>query len=313
MSNEETKQQDETRVGAQLNYTVTPHKSHKAWKKIAIGGTSGILMGAGGMVAALAYAASAEDNEVDDQSISNDDLDIPVMVINADDADDLFVNRNQVADNGDNDLDVEMAYVDDELSFSDAFAEARGQVGPGGVFEWRGGVFNTYYVEEWDALSGEERDIFAQKVSVTIGADEMDDEEMYAHWDDGAEALNLDDDDIGDDVVSVEGEDVQILGIDEYDGHAVAMLDVDGDDEADFAVIDMDDNYELSSDDAVVYPNGEISSVDELIAKADDLDEDDSVYSNDGDDDGFDNDYFAENPDVADDMPDYVDDGLIDS
>lgn len=37
----------------------------------------------------------------------------------------------------------------DDMSFSEAFAAARRAVGPHGVFEWRGGVYGTYYDNEW--------------------------------------------------------------------------------------------------------------------------------------------------------------------
>jgi hypothetical protein len=44
----------------------------------------------------------------------------------------------------------------DEMTFTEAFSTARGELGPGGFFEWKGATYNTYYKEEWDHL-GEER------------------------------------------------------------------------------------------------------------------------------------------------------------
>lgn len=41
--------------------------------------------------------------------------------------------------------------VSDELSFGDAFAAARAEIGPGGVFEWKGNLYATDTVEEWNA------------------------------------------------------------------------------------------------------------------------------------------------------------------
>ena len=43
---------------------------------------------------------------------------------------------------------VKVAQVSDDVSFNEAFADARAQVGPGGVFEWHGRVYGTYYKEE---------------------------------------------------------------------------------------------------------------------------------------------------------------------
>ncbi|MFT6333983.1 MAG: hypothetical protein ACI86M_002097 [Saprospiraceae bacterium] len=46
--------------------------------------------------------------------------------------------------------------INDEMTFTEAFSTARGELGPGGFFEWKGATYNTYYKEEWDHL-GEDR------------------------------------------------------------------------------------------------------------------------------------------------------------
>ena len=56
------------------------------------------------------------------------------------------------------DGDVEVATsVSDEMSFSEAFAAARAEVGPGGAFEWHGNVYGTFTAEEWESMTPEER------------------------------------------------------------------------------------------------------------------------------------------------------------
>ena len=52
---------------------------------------------------------------------------------------------------------VRVAQVDDNASFSQAFADASAQVGPGGVFEWHGRVYGTYYKDEWDNMTAEQK------------------------------------------------------------------------------------------------------------------------------------------------------------
>ena len=52
---------------------------------------------------------------------------------------------------------VRVAQVSDDMSFSQAFADARAQVGPGGVFEWHGRAYGTYYKDEWDQMTPAER------------------------------------------------------------------------------------------------------------------------------------------------------------
>jgi hypothetical protein len=47
--------------------------------------------------------------------------------------------------------------VNDEMSFSEAFAAARAEVGPGGAFEWNGQIYGTYTAEEWNGMTAEQR------------------------------------------------------------------------------------------------------------------------------------------------------------
>jgi hypothetical protein len=41
--------------------------------------------------------------------------------------------------------------VSDGMSFSDAFKEAREQIGPGGLFEWHGRTYSTFHENEWES------------------------------------------------------------------------------------------------------------------------------------------------------------------
>ena len=59
---------------------------------------------------------------------------------------------------------LQVAQVDDSLSFSEAFAEARAQVGAGGVFEWHGKVYGTFYENEWNNMSAAEKAEWQAKV-----------------------------------------------------------------------------------------------------------------------------------------------------
>lgn len=71
---------------------------------------------------------------------------------------------------------VRIAQVNDDASFSQAFADARAQVGAGGAFEWRGHVYSTYYEEEWNNMSAEERANYQSKIdyeTVTGDTQEM--------------------------------------------------------------------------------------------------------------------------------------------
>lgn len=55
--------------------------------------------------------------------------------------------------------DMEVATsVDDSMSFNQAFAAARHEVGPGGLFVWHGHTYGTYYANEWNAMTPEDKD-----------------------------------------------------------------------------------------------------------------------------------------------------------
>ncbi len=73
---------------------------------------------------------------------------------------------------------LQVAHVDNSLSFSQAFAQARAQVGPGGVFAWHGRVYGTYYENEWNSMTAEERAEWQGKVDYQ---EALQEHEYHAH------------------------------------------------------------------------------------------------------------------------------------
>lgn len=57
--------------------------------------------------------------------------------------------------------------VDDSMSFNEAFAAARHEVGAGGLFVWHGNTYGTYYKEEWDAMSDADKEQYWADVNHT--------------------------------------------------------------------------------------------------------------------------------------------------
>ncbi len=53
----------------------------------------------------------------------------------------------------------------DSLSFGKAFAEAREECGAGAVFVWHGRAFNTYYREEWNGFTADQKHEFSVAVA----------------------------------------------------------------------------------------------------------------------------------------------------
>lgn len=106
--------------------------------------------------------------------------------------------------------------ISNEMSFGDAFATAREDVGPGGFFEWKGNTYNTYYKEEWDALSDEQKNDF---VSSLDESRESTEDEIS----DVDEILNILNDLDNDEITDLEEEDIVISDDEELDEDVVAI------------------------------------------------------------------------------------------
>lgn len=269
------------------------------WKPVTIGGVTGILMGAGGIMGMEAMAGEAPSPEVAQEEAAA----------------------------------LKVAHVSDDMTFAEAFAAARAEVGPGGVFHWHGGIFNTYYAEEWNAMSDEQKHDFAQLVQPEIPAHDVNTDHIetahvttvhheghvehhhHHHYDDNhnddhhaSKPTPTDDHhqhQVADnDVSGFEQDGVRIVGqATTDDGHMVVAYDADGDNQADLVLIDVDDNHHISGPDVLMDAEGNQITVEELVS----VEEDDLPV-------GGDDQILAENPDVAPDgMPDYMDDGLVEA
>ena len=114
------------------------------WKKVVIGGVSGIVLGSVAEYAALA-------------------------------SEDMLDGSDSIDDAVDKSVDEMLHSVDDEMSFEEAFAAARADLGPGGVFAWRGNMYNTYTSEEWESLQEQsQEDEYQSGVEVLQIQDELD-------------------------------------------------------------------------------------------------------------------------------------------
>ena len=106
-------------------------KKQPMWKKVAVGAGTGILLGAGATIlSASAPLDHTEGNENEgEQHPDWTDGEVPVA-----------------------------SSVSDDMSFSEAFAAARTEVGSGGVFEWHGNIYSTFTEDEWNGMTAEQRD-----------------------------------------------------------------------------------------------------------------------------------------------------------
>lgn len=113
--------------------------SSDTFRKVAIGGGIGILLGA---------SAAAVAQTLSNSSTPDEDVDVePVDSVN-------------VAGN-----------VSDGMSFGEAFAAARSELGPGGMFTWHGNSYSTYTADEWDGMSAAERAEYGRLVAPHVQFD----------------------------------------------------------------------------------------------------------------------------------------------
>ena len=183
---------------------------------------------------------------------------------------------------------VRVAQVDDNASFSQAFADARAQVGPGGVFEWHGRVYGTYYKDEWDNMTAEQKheyqasidykDVISNERNVThqdgsahnasyqegisaeLDSQEVPSEDMDVH------VLEVGQTDLNSDGVP---ENAAIL---EFNGHEILLVDIDRNGMADIALCDVDGDGQIEyrdlTDENIGMPD--LSDGDAYLAQAND-------------------------------------------
>ena len=274
-------------------------KEGSAWKQVTLGGVSGILMGAG-----LLYAGQAAAQELGKEETLEEGKTEDVAAPEPGET-------SHTLENG-----LKVAAVNDDLSFGEAFAQARAEVGPGGVFHWHGGIYNTYSADEWNAMTIEQKHDFAQQVQPEIRPDELSTptdantqvvvvHHVYHHEEAPTTAEVHEAAASSEDVHVVDQQtaqnfeqdgDVHIVGYANVDGHLAVGYDTTGDGQADVAIIDVDDNHQLSDADIIVDNQGNAATVGEVV-NADDPNQLASM----------------ENPDVAPDMPDYMNDAMLDA
>lgn len=168
--------------------------------------------------------------------------------------------------------------VTDEMTFNEAFASARKELGQGGFFEYQGNTYNTYYKEEWEELSTEHQEAFMasvhnstdyQSIQELAGDKPMDtpleelemdvtslgeEEELIATPVSEAEESEIVDEEVNGSVehipmdINMDGiQDAIATDIDGDDFVDVLAIDADGDGIAEGYMIDTDDDLTMDS------------------------------------------------------------------
>ena len=219
--------------------------SSQTWMRVVVGGVAGILFGSVSAVgASAAYQHFANGEEPEPEVDVNLD-DVPVTPENE---------GHYTMSNG-----LEVAEVSDSMSFGEAFAAARAEVGPGGVFVWHGGVYGTYTADEWNSMSTAEHNEFAQlsqpAISENVTAAPANNVDVVHHEPDVHihNAANGDDDVsiVGVEEVTLSDGSTATLAQANVDGHDVYMVDVDQDGTFDVAAMDANGNGQLDDNEVM--------------------------------------------------------------
>ena len=158
---------------------------------------------------------------------------------------------------------LEAHSVTDDMSFSEAFAAARAEVGPGGAFVWHGQVYGTYRGDdpEWQEMSDEARTEHSQEIlsqvhpapytptenepeivpaPATEDSSEIEDVTPVAETTEDANDIDVHILGVGE-LQAPDGSVAQV-GVGTIDDHVAIFADTDGDNEVDTVLIDTNDN-----------------------------------------------------------------------
>lgn len=152
--------EETTTIEKQNTNTLKPASKQKKsgyWKCILVGGAPGIILGTAG----TAFAHEAADTDTQDaENVTETGSFVGTDTVNVQSIDTPISET-----------------VSDDMDFSDAFDAARAEVGPGGIFQWHGNIYSTCTTDEWNSMSDEDRQAFAESAARHSHADDSQIEE----------------------------------------------------------------------------------------------------------------------------------------
>ena len=212
-------------------------KKDSTWKSAACGLGSGILLGA---ATTLFSSAAPAENVVNAENGENEEGTGNEASENAEPTSSLSDGMVPVAES-----------VHDDMSFGEAFAAARAEVGPGGVFVWNGNAYSTYTAEEWGSMSAEQREEYSSHVHVDTSSNEDLQVGTQQSQQQNVETVGGETPEIEVTPGEPEDEGVEILGVvyDDASGMTVGMMSVNNQ-EVSVVDIDSDGTFDIMSTDA---------------------------------------------------------------
>ena len=265
--NEETQFADEqTTILEEGANEVQEPKGTSKWKKAA--GMAGV--GAAGIAGGIGLSAMASGDDAEAAKLATEATkQAAEAAANAD-------KGNMVKPVG----NVKVAEVSDDMSFSEAFASARKQVGAGGVFEWRGKQYGTYYKTEWDSMSQVEKDQYAANVFGTSSSKssstpeqerlqhDISPENFVYNSQSPVSGADIKGELVGVQTVTDENGNPMTIVAAKINGHNSMFVDADVDGYVDVAIMDKNNNEEVELDEIVQISKGRML-VSDLVAGLD--------------------------------------------
>lgn len=224
MNNEETKILKEEMVDTSKSEGVAESKSQKGKIIAATGG--GFAVGAVAGVVASAAASTPNDEHAEteepqqkatvatNEETSNSEQEVEAEIYEEVPAPEQVILAN--------DQGIRYAHVDAN-NFSDAFAQARAQVGAGGVFEYNGKLYGTYYADEWNNMSNQERADYQSRVNEIAPKHQVVTHDVAEHHETAPEVIPTDAEML--DVEPV-NEEVRVLGVEAVQNENGSVMNV---------------------------------------------------------------------------------------
>jgi hypothetical protein len=146
--------------------------------------------------------------------------------------------------------------ITNDMTFEEAFAFAREQVGPGGIFIHDGQIHHTYTLEEWNAMSLEQRVEFGQGIQseVLVVNNEIHVHNHAANTSNKPQQDPTPDPQLSDIYgLDLDGDGIADVYVSDYDGNGIEdiLLDSTGDGNLDLIIYDVDiadlENFDIEN------------------------------------------------------------------
>ena len=230
------------------------------WRQVVISGVSGIALGAAGVLFSgaklpdeMSIGATATEGDETEEQIEDLQETAEAAVVEEEPVtfqeevvhEEAVLHFNPVPEASTYSIHV-ATRVNDDMSFREAFATARREVGAQGAFVWHGQVYTTCYAEEWSAMTPSEQNAFSSDAIAAaqdVYANNVEDEGVEVH------VLGVvENAEVGDgDVVN--------LGFAEIEGYDAVFVDCDADGTFDLLGVDVNHDGYIDAEHEVMEVN----------------------------------------------------------